>query len=190
MLLLNFATVLILWFGARRAELGKISEAGDVIAVIQYVALIANAVLMLSFTIAWLPKLKVSAKRISEVLNMEKCDVGADDEFVSPFDAKEGASVELNVSYAVRESFKVGDRSRSALKITADPSQLADKLRGLTDREVRLCYLLHRRFKLGLYVSAAVFAEVSVLVGEFFKVCIKINIIKFHFLILCFLLVV
>lgn len=100
MLLLNFATVLILWFGARRAELGKISEAGDVIAVIQYVALIANAVLMLSFTIAWLPKLKVSAKRISEVLNMEKCDVGADDEFVSPFDAKEGASVELcNVNF-------------------------------------------------------------------------------------------
>lgn len=100
MLLLNFATVFILWFGAARAEAGKLSEAGDVIAVIQYVALIANAVLMLSWTIAWLPKLKVSAKRISEVLNMEKCDVGADDEFVSPFDSKEGASVELcNVNF-------------------------------------------------------------------------------------------
>ena len=100
MLLLNFATVLILWFGARRAELGKLSEAGDVIAVIQYVALIANAVLMLSWTIAWLPKLKVSAKRISEVFDMEICDIGADDSFISPFDASEGASVELcNVNF-------------------------------------------------------------------------------------------
>ena len=95
MLLLNFATVLILWFGARRAEIGKLAEAGDVIAVIQYVALIANAVLMLSWTIAWLPKLKVSAKRISEIFDMEICDVGADDSFISPFDSSEGAMIEL-----------------------------------------------------------------------------------------------
>jgi len=100
MLLLNLATVLILWFGKERAEAEKLTEAGNVIAVIQYVALIANAVLMLSWTIAWLPKLKVSAKRIVEVLDMEKCDVGADDTFISPFDASKGVSIELcNVNF-------------------------------------------------------------------------------------------
>ncbi len=100
MLLLNLATVFMLWFGAERAEAGKLSDAGDVIAVIQYVALIANAVLMLSWTIAWLPKLKVSAKRISEVFDMEVCDVGADDVFTSPFDSSKGVSVELcNVNF-------------------------------------------------------------------------------------------
>jgi len=100
MLFLNLATVFMLWFGAERAEAGKLSDAGDVIAVIQYVALIANAVLMLSWTIAWLPKLKVSAKRIYEVFDMDVCDVGADDVFTSPFDSSKGVSVELcNVNF-------------------------------------------------------------------------------------------
>ncbi len=69
-LILNLATVLILVVGARRMETSSVLRAGDVIAVIQYVALIMNAVLMLSWTIAWLPHLRVSVRRIGEVLEL------------------------------------------------------------------------------------------------------------------------
>ncbi len=100
MLLLNLATVLMLWAGALRLDAGKLSDAGDVIAVIQYVALIANAVLTLSYTIAWLPKLKVSAKRISEIYDFEKLDVSADDQKENADKSKDSLGLELsNVSF-------------------------------------------------------------------------------------------
>ena len=69
-LILNLATVLILVVGARRMETSAVLRAGDVIAVIQYVALIMNAVLVLSWTITWLPHLRVSMRRIGEVLSL------------------------------------------------------------------------------------------------------------------------
>ncbi len=69
-LILNLATVLILVVGARRMETSTVLRAGDVIAVIQYVALIMNAVLVLSWTITWLPHLRVSMRRIGEVLSL------------------------------------------------------------------------------------------------------------------------
>ncbi len=95
LLLLNLATVIMLWVGGARVDAGLLGDAGDVIAVVQYVALIANAVLMLSWTIAWLPKLRVSAKRISEIFELPTEDVGADDVFTPPFDEERGLSVKL-----------------------------------------------------------------------------------------------
>lgn len=69
-LILNLATVALLTVGAARMQTSAVLTAGDIIAVIQYVALITNAVLMLSWTIAWLPHLKVSVRRIGEVLSL------------------------------------------------------------------------------------------------------------------------
>ena len=69
-LILNLATVLLLLVGSVRMTTLAVLKAGDVIAVIQYVALIMNAVLMLSWTIAWLPHLRVSVRRIGEVLEL------------------------------------------------------------------------------------------------------------------------
>ncbi len=65
--LLNTATVAIIVIGGVRAESGIMDKAGDIIAVIQYVGLLSNALLSLSWTIAWLPRLKVSVKRINEI---------------------------------------------------------------------------------------------------------------------------
>lgn len=78
-LILNLATVLLLLVGAARMTTEGLLTAGDIIAVIQYVALIMNAVLMLSWTIAWLPHLRVSVRRIGEVLDLpseEAADAG------------------------------------------------------------------------------------------------------------------
>lgn len=102
MLLLNLATVIIIWFSRIRAESGYLEHAGDVIAVIQYVALISNATLMLSWTIAWLPKLKVSAKRVGEIFDMEICDVGSEDELWQGFSGESSLPIsisKLNFTY-------------------------------------------------------------------------------------------
>lgn len=101
MLLLNLSCVAILLVGSMRAEAGVITEAGDIIAVMQYVTLIANAVINLSWTIAWIPHLRVSVSRISEVFDMPVRDDGADDHTEPRFALNEGAGIEMrNVSFA------------------------------------------------------------------------------------------
>lgn len=76
MLLLNLATVAVVYFGGLRAEISTGLGSGDVIAVLQYVALLSNALINLSWTLAWLPRLKVSIKRINEVTSLFEEDSG------------------------------------------------------------------------------------------------------------------
>ena len=70
-LLLNSATVAIIYVGAIRLQSNSYLKAGDILATIQYIALIANAVLMLSWTISFIPHIKVSLKRIGAILELE-----------------------------------------------------------------------------------------------------------------------
>ena len=69
-------------------------------------------------------------------------------------------------------------------KFIADSAKLRDKLSGLADRIVSLCYLRHSCFELIVNVNAAVFAKIAVFVGIIIKICIKINSVKFHFFVL------
>lgn len=68
-LLLNVATVAIIYVGAVRLQSVQTLKAGDILATIQYVALIANAVMILSWTISFVPHVKVSLRRISAILD-------------------------------------------------------------------------------------------------------------------------
>ncbi len=83
--ILNFSVVLILFVGAYRME-NNISavSAGDIFAIIQYVTLIMNSVLMIAYEILAIPQAKVALERIGEVLNsegFESSDHGEDMEF-------------------------------------------------------------------------------------------------------------
>lgn len=69
-LILNVATVGIIYVGALRLPNSDTLNAADILATIQYVALIANAVLTLSWTISFIPHVKVSMRRISSVLDL------------------------------------------------------------------------------------------------------------------------
>ena len=69
--LLNGAVVLIVYLGGLRMELGTGLSGGDVFAVVQYVNLIANAVIMAAFSIVMFPHAQVAAKRIARVLDAE-----------------------------------------------------------------------------------------------------------------------
>ena len=70
-LLLNLAEVAILYVGAMRVQTESLLKAGDVLATIQYIALIANAILVLSWTISLIPHVKVSIKRVGEIMRID-----------------------------------------------------------------------------------------------------------------------
>ena len=69
MLVMNFTTVAIIWFGARRIDLGEM-QVGSLMAFLQYAMQILFSVLMVSFLFIMLPRASASALRIHEVLEI------------------------------------------------------------------------------------------------------------------------
>lgn len=70
MLLMNLATVAIVWFGAKQIDAGTL-QVGNLMAFIQYVTQIMFSVMMLSMMSFMIPRGQASALRIQEVLDME-----------------------------------------------------------------------------------------------------------------------
>lgn len=71
MLLLNIATVLMVYLGGYRMELGGDLTGGDLFAIVQYVSLISGGLIMGAFAIIMFPRAQVAAKRIGQVLESE-----------------------------------------------------------------------------------------------------------------------
>ncbi|WP_442602275.1 ABC transporter ATP-binding protein [Paenibacillus sp. KN14-4R] len=69
MLVLNFSTIAIIWFGGIRIDEGSM-QVGDLMAFIQYAMQIMFSLIMLSMMFVMIPRASVSAARINEVLNM------------------------------------------------------------------------------------------------------------------------
>ncbi|MDR2939922.1 MAG: ABC transporter ATP-binding protein/permease [Clostridiales bacterium] len=68
MLIMNFTTVAILWFGAPHVA-NNLLEVGDIMAFIQYAMQIMMSFLMISMISVMMPRAAVSSQRISEVLD-------------------------------------------------------------------------------------------------------------------------
>ncbi|WP_315116429.1 ABC transporter ATP-binding protein [uncultured Clostridium sp.] len=69
MLLLNFTTIAIIWFGGIRIDRGYM-QVGDLMAFIQYVMQIMFSLIMVSMMFVLIPRASASATRINEVLDM------------------------------------------------------------------------------------------------------------------------
>ncbi|GER66301.1 ABC transporter ATP-binding protein [Weizmannia acidilactici] len=69
MLILNFSTIAIVWFGGHRIDSGAM-EVGDLMAFIQYAMQIMFSFIMLSVMFIMIPRASVSAGRIREVLDL------------------------------------------------------------------------------------------------------------------------
>ena len=67
MLIMNFTTLAVLWFGTKRVDVGS-SNVGNMMAFLQYAMQIMFSVLMVSFLFIMLPRAAASAGRIQEVL--------------------------------------------------------------------------------------------------------------------------
>ncbi|MCX7029524.1 MAG: ABC transporter ATP-binding protein [Spirochaetes bacterium] len=70
MLILNLTTVAIVWFGAKRIDLGEM-QVGSLMAFIQYAMQILFSLLMVSFLFIMLPRASASAQRINEVFDLQ-----------------------------------------------------------------------------------------------------------------------
>jgi ABC-type multidrug transport system, ATPase and permease components len=69
MLIVNFSSVAIVWFGGIRIDRGDL-QVGDLMAFIQYAMMILFSLLMMSMLFVMLPRAAVSAGRIREVLEL------------------------------------------------------------------------------------------------------------------------
>lgn len=70
MIVLNFSTIAILWFGSIRINNGGM-QVGDLMAFIQYGMQIMFSFIMVSIVFVMIPRAQVSSTRINEVLEME-----------------------------------------------------------------------------------------------------------------------
>ena len=72
MLLLNISAVLIVYVGGLRMVSGAGSvSAGDIFAIIQYVTMVMNGIIMASFAIVMFPHVQVASKRLGQVFDAE-----------------------------------------------------------------------------------------------------------------------
>lgn len=69
MLVMNFSTIAIVWYGGIRIDNGQM-QVGDLMAFIQYAMQIMFALLMLSMMFVMIPRASASAGRVNEVLLM------------------------------------------------------------------------------------------------------------------------
>ncbi|MCL2498653.1 MAG: ABC transporter ATP-binding protein, partial [Symbiobacteriaceae bacterium] len=70
MLVINSATIAVVWFGARNINAGFI-RIGDLMAFTQYLSTILFSLMNLSMMFVSIPRAQVSANRIAEILNTE-----------------------------------------------------------------------------------------------------------------------
>lgn len=69
-LIMNFTSVAIIWFGALRIDQGM-TQVGNMMAFLQYALMIFMALVLLSIALISIPRAQASAKRISEVLQVD-----------------------------------------------------------------------------------------------------------------------
>ncbi|MBH8609483.1 ABC transporter ATP-binding protein, partial [Thermoactinomyces sp. CICC 10521] len=69
MLVLNFSTIAIIWFGGIRIDSGAI-QVGDLMAFLQYAMQIMFSLIMVSMMFIMIPRSSASAARINEVLEI------------------------------------------------------------------------------------------------------------------------
>lgn len=70
MIVMNFTSIAIVWFGAVRIDQG-VMQVGNLMAFLQYSMMILMSLIMLSFGFIMIPRAKASLDRINEVLNRE-----------------------------------------------------------------------------------------------------------------------
>jgi ATP-binding cassette subfamily B protein len=96
MLVMNFTTIAIIWFGSIRIDNGSM-QVGDMMAFIQYAMQIMFSLIMVSMMFVMIPRASASAARINEVLDMVPEIVDADE--LKEKNNKKGYVTFKNVSF-------------------------------------------------------------------------------------------
>lgn len=75
--LLNMATVAAIYVGTVRMQNSAAISAGGIVAVIQYISVMAGAVISASWMLVWIPHIQVALKRIGEVFAFKEMEQGS-----------------------------------------------------------------------------------------------------------------
>lgn len=70
MIVMNFTSIAIVWFGAMRID-QQLMQVGNLMAFLQYAGMILFSLLMLSMAFIMIPRAQASARRINEVLKVQ-----------------------------------------------------------------------------------------------------------------------
>lgn len=97
MLVMNFSSVAIIWFGGLRIDSGHM-QVGDLMAFLQYAMQIMFSLVMVSMMFVLIPRASASAIRINEVLDM--VPIIKDAEVLKPATGKKGYVEFQNVTFS------------------------------------------------------------------------------------------
>ena len=145
MLVLNGATLVIIWMGGRMVYFGTLG-AGELIGFISYVMQILMSVMMLSMVIIMGARAQASANRIVEVLDTQ-ADIAEPAQPAVPAAAeKKAGKVEFrNVSFKYR-SADTGDYVLSDISFTAQPGQVVGIVGAPGTGKTSLVHLIPRLY--------------------------------------------
>lgn len=143
MLVMNFTTIAILWFGGIRVEQGSM-QIGDLMAFIEYVMQIMFALVMLSMIFVMIPRARASADRINEVLEIEHQINDPDEMRIS--DNRRGLVEfrDVTFSYPGAEKPVLSD-----ISFTANPGEVTAIIGGTGSGKSTLIHLIPRFYDVG-----------------------------------------
>ncbi|MBU7591125.1 ABC transporter ATP-binding protein [Metabacillus halosaccharovorans] len=116
-LIMNFTSVAIVWFGALRIDQGM-TQVGNMMAFLQYALMIFMALVLLSIALISIPRAQASAKRISEVLQVD--DTIKDPKDKSDKECQKGLLQFENVTYRYQGAEKAAIEN---ISFTVNPGQ-------------------------------------------------------------------
>ncbi len=138
MLLFNFTTIAIIWFGGIRIDEGAM-QIGDLMAFIQYIMRIMFALMMLTMMFIMIPRAAVSAVRINRILEKEP-DIKDPENPKSTTDQK-GRIEYRNVSFSYHGA---EEPAVSNITFTAGPGEVTAIIGGTGSGKSTLINLLPR----------------------------------------------
>ena len=138
MLIMNLTTIAIIWFGAKRIDLGEM-QVGALMAFLQYAMQILFSLLMVSFLFIMLPRASASSSRINEVLALKPGIKDA--ETTRRADAERGYIEFRNVTFAYPGSEEPAIRD---ISFSAKPAEVTAIIGGTGAGKSTLVNLIPR----------------------------------------------
>ncbi len=138
MLIMNFTTIAVLWFGSIRIDTGHM-HVGDMMAFIQYAMQILFSLVMVSMMFVMIPRAQASAVRINEVL-------GTVPEIVDPQQAKTAAGERGHIEFRdVAFSYPGAEQpALSGISFSAFPGEVTAIIGGTGSGKSTLVNLIPR----------------------------------------------
>lgn len=144
MLIMNFSSLAIIWFGGLRIENGM--EVGDLIAFLQYAMQIMFSLMMLSMMFVMVPRAAASAVRINEVVEMKPTLTDRGNARTGKEAKTDGTIVFENVSFGYPGAEKP---AVSGISFTARPGETTAIIGGTGAGKSTLLHLIPRFYDIG-----------------------------------------